>query len=333
MLGVSNAIGVVRRASVLASGKYPNERAMLTGFLLMGLMAAVVTPIMMGDNDDGAVVDEVPDAETDTMTEDTNRTEDEDAMQTEPMTYEMTAMSGEQLLEGFRPGTDRITIQLDSWELDLAEEIGGANGPALHFGPAGDDATVLRFPGLDAIPSADIHLVVTEPGMEPVSITLAEAGTSGAGDTDVLDPVDPDAPDVDTGPGLSGDAVSPTDPDAIDAPPTDAVGDDPLEPVLDDEILPQSLEAGGQIVYLASPSWGEASDPMIAEDFTPGEDVIYITVDVVPGSEPPVLEVEPSEDGNDGLVRVNGQAVAILRGAPEATTDDVVLVTRGLDAA
>ena len=42
----------------------------------------------------------------------------------------------------------------------------------------------------------------------------------------------------------------------------------------------------------------------------------------------PDVLVEPSADGSDGVVIVNGDVVAILRGAPDATVSDVYAEVR-----
>lgn len=61
------------------------------------------------------------------------------------------------------------------------------------------------------------------------------------------------------------------------------------------------------------------------EDFTPGEDFLRISLnpEIEHGSMD--LTVEPSADGQDGVVSVNGAVVAVLQGTPTATTADVLV--------
>ena len=58
-------------------------------------------------------------------------------------------------------------------------------------------------------------------------------------------------------------------------------------------------------------------------DFSSGEDFLRISLNPDITSGTPEVSVDPSEDGLDGVVRVNGEVVAVLQGAPEATTADI----------
>lgn len=77
-------------------------------------------------------------------------------------------------------------------------------------------------------------------------------------------------------------------------------------------------------VYFDSASGSGAAD---VGDFTVGEDFLRISLNPDLDNGDMALTVEPSQDGHDGVVQVNGETVAILRGAPEATTDDVLVET------
>jgi Ca2+-binding RTX toxin-like protein len=63
-------------------------------------------------------------------------------------------------------------------------------------------------------------------------------------------------------------------------------------------------------------------------DFEIGLDFLRIELnpEVVRGE--PVLEVAPSEDGADGIVKIDGIIVAVLRGAPQATAADIFVEIR-----
>lgn len=64
--------------------------------------------------------------------------------------------------------------------------------------------------------------------------------------------------------------------------------------------------------------------PVEVADFTVGEDFLRVTLDPQIGETgAPEVSVAPSADAADALVTVNGDLVAILRGAPEATVSDV----------
>ncbi len=381
---------------------------MLAGLFFAGLMAAVITPILMDadmEEDEDVMEPEIDDVSRDVGNIDAG-------MEAEPVFHEFDDVSGEHVLDGFRPGVDRLSVTLDSWELDLTEVTAGEHGPALHFGSF-NDSTILMFPGLATIPSADIDLVIAEPDAEPVTITLAEASEaiSGIGD-DVLQPIDPETPDAELGAGLELDPIVPTAPDTPDdtaiepvlgtplqpildddpvsepdaepvtvtlAEASEAnpgIGDDvlqpidpetpdaepgagleldpivptapdtpddtaiepvlgtPLQPVLDDDPVPEPTAAeGAQTVFLASPDWHEGTDASVFQDFDPKEHILSIEVDVVPGSKPPVIGVAPSANGADGVIKVNGQTVAVLPGAAGVTENDVLVKIRGLNAA
>ncbi len=58
-------------------------------------------------------------------------------------------------------------------------------------------------------------------------------------------------------------------------------------------------------------------------DFTQGEDFLRISLNPEVTSGTPDVSVGPSEDGQDGIVRVNGEIIAVLRGAPGASQADI----------
>ncbi len=58
-------------------------------------------------------------------------------------------------------------------------------------------------------------------------------------------------------------------------------------------------------------------------DFTVGEDFLRISLNPDIASGTPEISVAPSEDGNDGIVTVNGEVVAVLQGTPGASAADV----------
>lgn len=64
-------------------------------------------------------------------------------------------------------------------------------------------------------------------------------------------------------------------------------------------------------------------------DFQVGEDFLRVSLNPQNGQNgAPEVSVEASADGSDGLVRINGDLVAILRGAPGATASDIYAEVR-----
>ena len=61
-------------------------------------------------------------------------------------------------------------------------------------------------------------------------------------------------------------------------------------------------------------------------DFVPGSDVLQISVDPKDGDDGPEISVGRSDDGQDGLVFVDHDLVAVLHGAPDVSLDDVSVV-------
>lgn len=58
-------------------------------------------------------------------------------------------------------------------------------------------------------------------------------------------------------------------------------------------------------------------------DFKTGEDFLRVSLDPDQDPDAVKLDVHPSENGEDGVVTVNGNVVVVLRGAPDATVHDV----------
>jgi len=73
-------------------------------------------------------------------------------------------------------------------------------------------------------------------------------------------------------------------------------------------------------VYFDDVSGAGAAD---IRDFAVGEDFLRVSLNPETDHGDLALDVAPSPDGSDGMVRVNGELVAILRGAANATSADV----------
>ncbi len=188
--------------------------------------------------------------------------------------------------------------------------------------------------------------VVLDPGTDPEP-------DPGNDPSLVLDPNDPDAPDTPSPVDPESPAVGPNDPDAPDPVPP-ATGDSPAVPPDDPDAVspgPGNPGPGGQTVMSEggeeAAKGAKADMPMQPElervdidqagvetadgvidiaDFRVGEDVLSIELEG-DSDDAAEIAVQPSEDGADGLVVMDGEVIAILRGAPAATELDVRLIT------
>lgn len=74
---------------------------------------------------------------------------------------------------------------------------------------------------------------------------------------------------------------------------------------------------------------GEDGHPVAqVTDFETGRDFLRISLDEEEGHSDLTCEVNPSDDGKDGVVTVGGQVVAVLEGAPDATLRDIYVEVR-----
>lgn len=84
---------------------------------------------------------------------------------------------------------------------------------------------------------------------------------------------------------------------------------------------------GNDVFWLYSD--GNFDEPVAqVMDFETGRDFLRVSLDEDGGREDLTCEVSPSENGEDGVVTVGGQVVAILKGAPDATAQDVYVEVR-----
>lgn len=202
---------------------------MLTGAWILALLMAGAPLLAMAGDTEAESIDEDeiegPEddlreersdqlAEADPMPEAKPEPEPEAEESVPPTDYEFILGSGgDHAVVDFRPGTDTLTLTSDTWDFDLYDLGDDGTGPAAEIA-SGEERSILRFPGLDALPVDDIWLHVSEPGADPQRIALRDA-LHPEGD-DVLAPADPDAPD-DLPPDVSeGPALAPADPEAPD---------------------------------------------------------------------------------------------------------------------
>lgn len=81
----------------------------------------------------------------------------------------------------------------------------------------------------------------------------------------------------------------------------------------------------GNDVFWLYPDGEDGMPVAQVTDFETGRDSLRISLDEEGGHSDLTCEVNPSEDGQDGVVTVGGKVVAILQGAPDATERDVYI--------
>jgi hypothetical protein len=145
-----------------------------------------------------------------------------------PTDYEFILGSGgDHRVEGFRPGTDTLTLTSETWEFDLYDLGNDGSGPAFEIVQK-EIRAILRFPGLGTLPVDDVYLHVSEPGAESQRVALRDALFPE--EDDALAPTDPDAPDEMPDDPSTGPALAPAHPEAADAPPEDSGSREVLAP-------------------------------------------------------------------------------------------------------
>lgn len=119
--------------------------------------------------------------------------------------------------------------------------------------------------------------------------------------------------------------------------PEPAEDETPIAPMLpdEDEGLPL-LDPLGPAVQPVLPGLGQSQlvlrgpdDILIAAEvsgFDVSEDILQISVDMVPGAPPPVVSVAPMSDGSGAEVLLDGTPMAVLLGAPDAGPENIRVV-------
>ncbi|NNF24377.1 MAG: hypothetical protein HKN63_06180 [Rhodobacteraceae bacterium] len=246
--------------------------------------------------------------------------------------YDLPAGGANLILDTFLPGTDSLQISVFSTEATFTEVALDDGGVGLDV-IDGDTASQIDFPNLGALPTDDISVAFSDESGEPPADILPLEDFLAA--PTVLEPGTGDEPTIPTG-DLASDVIDPLAPSP--SLPTEETVAEPLEPVLDpvldpllDPEFPLDPVDGSTTAETTDPSviyaGATGSEPQIADiaNFDPSEgplQIIYYRTDPL---EEPFLEVSPSWDGADGIVTIDGEVTAILRGVPEATNDDVAL--------
>lgn len=149
-----------------------------------------------------------------------------------PTDYEFILdTGGDHRIEGFRPGTDTLTLTVADWDFELYDVASGEAGPALRI-DRNHMSAFIRFPELTVLPVEDIHLRILGPGGEFQRLALIDA----------LYPEDREpAP------------LLPRDPDETDAPPDDAPPGVPLAPAGPEDLEPPPDPAEGTVLLPSDP--------------------------------------------------------------------------------
>lgn len=335
---------------------------MLAGLFILGLMAAATMPDVVdllrpdpgggeddasgedGDpadgppgNADGSGADPAPD-----------QTEGEDLF--------IDPLPGRVTVDSFNAGVDTLTIAVPDEAEEFALHEATDDAPARLTYDIQGGGVEIAFDGLDTVPVADIFLRVSDASSPTLDVDIALSNLLHETEPGVvappIGPVDPELPDVVPPPGDPGEILVPVDPTLPDepAPPIPGGGGDVLLPVQEDDPLtglqtdapliePLREDAGQAVVggqggdgtTGADVFWlyADAGLPAVARitGFTPGEDLLRISLNPQIAAEG-IVDIVPSEDGADGLVRVDGVTVALLPGAPDATLADLHVETR-----
>ncbi len=194
---------------------------------------------------------------------------------------DVTATSGVQVLDGFQPGTDTVSVHLETWDTEISELSGDTEGPALSFGET-EDATVLKFPGLEELPSDDINLVVGNDEGPLVTVRLSDAIAPDDDGGEALLPLDPDADEYYGGADDDLPAVPPEDPETPDLFPDVPSDGNGLPPV--------PAEEDGIVQNAGDMAEARADDGFDADRVIPGDDNPPV------GMEAPEDATAPGED-------------------------------------
>ena len=184
---------------------------------------------------------------------------------------------------------------------------------------------LMFLPHMDTTTDEDDLQPPDDSGSEPVGDLLTndlDAPDPDAEPSDILAPIN----DID----LPDDGTQPVDPEAV------------LGPVDQDDVLTPSDGEEGDIILPVDQIESENIDVFIdgsadagiayaeVEGFETGEDILHISIlpEMVDGTLD--VDVTQSDDGMDALIYVEQQLIAVLKDAPDASPDDIVVVVRNI---
>ena len=190
---------------------------------------------------------------------------------------------------------------------DSSDDMAGADMPG-DGGGSGDDAS------------------------EGGNDTEGEGGGAGEGGLDaLLGPGEGMADESRAEAAAAGEAAPDGADEQSDAPASGAAPESGLDDPADetsDEAAPEDAEMAAAPDRADTGPAASGNDLDAAqgiEGFDTGQDVLVISVDPASVEGALDLDVRPSDDGADGLVFIEQMLVAIVRGAPELSPEDVVV--------
>jgi len=226
------------------------------------------------------------------------------------------------------------------------DTLTGGEGAAALYGGEGDDELAAGTNSAAYLDGGIGNDLITGGAGDDI----LEGGEHGAGESAGNDTIDGGAGDDLIRGGYGADQLSGGDGnDVIDhlgrTEERDDIGDHAFDWHLDNEA--DSLDGGdgddtlifdrtdtatggaGQDLFWLYHDGADAIDVAEVTDFQVGEDFLRVSLNPNIGeNDEPDVFVTTSADGADGLVMVNGDLVAILRGAPTATASDVFAEVR-----
>lgn len=213
---------------------------MISGLVLIGMVAAMAPILALMGGGDGAATDDVDDA-PDTSDDDVGAGDllddlgegsktDHQIGGRQPADYEYVLGAGDHAIDDFITGEDTLILTSPTWDFELAETEGPDGGVALEI--TFDRAiSTIEFTRLETLPVDDVFIWILEGDADPVLVPLSDALTEVVdGPGQALMPTDPDAPDELPVPIDGANPVAPGDPNAPDSTPADPSARTPLAP-------------------------------------------------------------------------------------------------------
>lgn len=163
-----------------------------------------------------------------------------------------------------------------------------------------------------------------EQGDGDLLLDISDPADQPSADTEILDPVnDIDLPDSGGQTDVPSATLTPGDAIDTDAP-SDGNEGEVLDPIDDIDTYSTAIriDAGADV------GLGFAE----IEDFEVGQDVLHITLEPETVSGTLDVLVSPSADGTDGHVFVEQRLIAVLKGVPHATSQDIIAEVRTIAA-
>lgn len=213
---------------------------MISGLVLIGVVAAMAPILALMGGGEGAAADEAddtPDATDDEVGQgdllddlaEGSKT-DHQIVDRQPADYEYVLGAGDHAIEDFVAGEDTLILTSPTWDFELAETEGPGSGAALEI-TFDEGISTIEFTRLENLPVDDVFIWILEEHADPILVPLSDALTEEIdGPEQPLAPTDPEAPDDLPFPIDNAHPVTPGDPDAPDSTPGEPFAGSPLAP-------------------------------------------------------------------------------------------------------